>query len=72
MTRRIGSALPLALCALIAACGGESDSGQAPGSSSPEMTATTHLNPLITLHETDQSLFGLSSTAPFLNFCLAF
>ncbi|MGB1839897.1 MAG: aldolase/citrate lyase family protein [Longimicrobiales bacterium] len=64
MTRRIGSALPLALCTLIAACGGESDSSQALGSSSPEMTATTHLNPLITLHETDQSLFGLYAPSP--------
>ena len=56
--RRIGFAVPLALCTLIAACGGETDSADS-GRGSLKMTAAEHLNPLVTLHETDQPLFGL-------------
>ncbi len=54
------SLLSLTLCTLIAACGGGDDSDASlvlDGAS--EMTVAEHLNPLITLHETDQPLFGL-------------
>ena len=61
--RRIGFALPLALCTLVSACGGETDSA-ASGAGSMEMTAAEHLNPLVTLHEADQPLFGLYAPSP--------
>ena len=64
MSRQIGSALLLTACALITACGGEGDPGEASAAASEEMMASTHLNPLVSLHERDQALFGLYAPSP--------
>ena len=54
------SALSLALTTVIVACGGGDAPGTSENRSGPmEMTAAEHLNPLVTLHEADQPLFGL-------------